>query len=714
MVSEVSSFDFTGKMVRTYKPKTDRAAIPEDAIQRALQDLLNGNCSVRKAATDHGISKSLLHLRFKKLKEKDDQNFDLPPIPQIRGSSKYSSMQVFNKQEEDMLEDYLIQASKMQYGLTYKQIRDFAYSYASKVSNKIPKTWEDNKTAGVDWMKGFMRRHPKLSLRKPENTSLARNMNFNKQNVNSFFENLKIVTEKSKFPNERIINIDESGITTVLQAPKVVAPAGVKQVGQTVSAERGELVTICAIVDALGNTIPPAYIFPRVFFKDSFLVGAPPGSIGFASKSGWMTKEIFVEVVKHVQKHTSSSKENPILVLLDNHETHVSIDLIKFCRKHGIVLLTFPPHTSHRLQPLDVGVFSSFKNNCKAEFNSWISQNPGKTISIYHVAGLSAKAYDNAFTRANILSGFKKTGIVPFDPKVFNDDDDFAPSIVTDQPLPLTQSVEQELCDKNNEQLEGAVGPSASESESVAGPSKAISMPISVTDSPARLVNVNRRILTPEEVRPFPKSGPRKESGRGRNKGKTCILTDTPEKDRIEEETNKRNAMKASKLAKICKRKLGLKQEDCKKRRKSNPTKKMRATSDTETDESLNYDNEDLSPLILSEDSASEDDGEEVKLDGSNIDVNNYVLVKLCGKKSEKYYVAEISDKQGLTEFTVNFLRKKDLFSFKFVRPDVPDTSIVDIQDLVCKLPEPKMVGGTERAICIFTFKFNFNNYNMG
>lgn len=75
----------------------------------------------------------------------------------------------------------------MQYGLTYKQVREFAYSYADKLERKLPKGWEENKSAGLDWMKGFMRRHPQLSLRKPENTSLARIINFNEQNVNAFF-----------------------------------------------------------------------------------------------------------------------------------------------------------------------------------------------------------------------------------------------------------------------------------------------------------------------------------------------------------------------------------------------------------------------------------------------------------------------------------------------------------------------------------------------
>lgn len=138
---------------------------------------------------------------------------------------------------------------------------------------------------------------------------------------------------------------------TVIQAPNVVAKKDSKQDGQVVSGERGTLVTMVCTVTAAGNTIPPAFIFPRSRMHDSRMSGAVPGSLGLANsqKSGWITDELFLKVLEYVAKHTRSSIDLPILLIMDNHESHCNLDVIQYARNNGIVILTIPPHCSHRL-----------------------------------------------------------------------------------------------------------------------------------------------------------------------------------------------------------------------------------------------------------------------------------------------------------------------------------------------------------------------------
>jgi hypothetical protein len=88
-----------------------------------------------------------------------------------------------------MLVDYVIKCSKLNYGMTYKQFRQLAYDSGRRLQCKIPRSWIDNKIAGIDWLQGFMIRHKSLMLRKPGNTSLFRATASSKTKVVKFFDN---------------------------------------------------------------------------------------------------------------------------------------------------------------------------------------------------------------------------------------------------------------------------------------------------------------------------------------------------------------------------------------------------------------------------------------------------------------------------------------------------------------------------------------------
>lgn len=82
----------------------------------------------------------------------------------------------------------------MTYGFSYSMARKFAFEYAVKNKISVPETWKIDMEAGIDWVRGFLRRHPDVSLRRPENISLARIRGFNEESVQDFFFKFKKVT----------------------------------------------------------------------------------------------------------------------------------------------------------------------------------------------------------------------------------------------------------------------------------------------------------------------------------------------------------------------------------------------------------------------------------------------------------------------------------------------------------------------------------------
>ncbi|KAL3999369.1 nuclear receptor co-repressor 2 [Sarotherodon galilaeus] len=257
----------------------------------------------------------------------------------------------------------------------------------------------------------------------------------------------------------------------------------------------------------------------------------------------------FVDFLQHFNEHTKCSKEKPCLLFLDNHESHLSIDELNYAKENGIIMLSFPPHCSHRLQPLD--------STCDA----WMRNNPGKTMSIYDIPGIVAIAYPLAATPLNIQAGFRVAGIQPYNRNVFLEAE-FAPSYVTDRPIPDPAlpgpSTNSDLPGPSTTSAlpgpsttSALPGPSTtsalpgpSTNSALLGPSTNSELPssstISITSSPLPSTAITDSGLpTPEDIRPYPKAGHRKPSSKGRNRRKSAILTDTPVKQQLEKEKNK-------------------------------------------------------------------------------------------------------------------------------------------------------------------------------
>jgi hypothetical protein len=109
------------------------------------------------------------------------------------------------------------------------------------------------------------------------------------------------------------------------------------------------------------------------------------------------------------------------MLILDGHESHHSTEFELYCQQNNIITLCMPPHSSHKLQPLDVGCFEPLKQTYGRQIEHLMR------MHITHVSKLEflcafREAFFASMTEKNIRSGFAGAGLVPYDPESITSD----------------------------------------------------------------------------------------------------------------------------------------------------------------------------------------------------------------------------------------------------------------------------------------------------
>lgn len=473
---------------------------------------------------------------------------------------------------EDELKKYCLQMDSHFYGLTAGDLSRMAYELA--IRNNLPNPFsKDTKKAGRKWIRLFFKRHPELSMRKPQNLSMARIQGFSKTNVDYFFKILAPQLEKIQFDATRVFNVDESGISVVQhKSSRIVTAKAKKEVHKLASAERGATITTIFCMSATGQYVPPLLIFPQKKWEVELLDGAPEGSIGGCSDSGWITTELFAKWFEHFIEKTAPSKERPVVLVLDGHHSHTrNIYVIERAREVGVLIVCLPPHSTAKMQPLDVAFMAPFKTYYAQAIENWLSNHPGRIVRKLQIATLLGEAYLKAATMQTAVNGFRKTGIFPLNPNCFDDSDFLAH--------------EQETRQANQREE-------------------------SPTTTPRQEVRPESAIISPTDIRSVPVIEPSTSARRG----SALLVTGSPHKEKIqqaEEKKKKMNSKATTKKKSAPKRKLSSSETSGKSSKRndsaSQPRAKTRKT-DSSSDSECKSDEDIL--YVSTDDEDSDDDVE--------------------------------------------------------------------------------------------------------
>ncbi|KAJ8938625.1 hypothetical protein NQ318_012456 [Aromia moschata] len=324
---------------------------------------------------------------------------------------------------------------------------------------------------------------------------------------------------------------------------------------------------------ALENSEPLTHPLPcsNSFFRKSFFL--PSGTLAAYYSCHYVKfnfdirltisnpenpKKMPRKYIRKTQRQSWASQENPVLLILDGHLSHTkNLDVILKARENFVTLLYLPLHTTHKLQPLDVGVMFPFNAYMDQALETWMNKHPRRTVTAFQISSIFREAYLKAAVPTNAINGFRKTGIFhfPFNPETFTDADFIAKGetneLIEEPSAPVTDNTET-LREERQE-------------NPIPGPS---SRPDTVLDSDSQEQNskivlhfiaIAIAIAIPKNslvCHPLAKITNQRSNNKHKSTG-TVILTSTPYKKQLEKEKMERaepeGRKKAKAEARLCK-----------------------------------------------------------------------------------------------------------------------------------------------------------------
>ena len=165
-----------------------------------------------------------------------------------------------------------------------------------------------------------------------------------------------------------------------------------------------------------GERLPLFILYKGKNLYQRWMEGGPAAAVYGISESGWMDganflswfTKLFLPAVPYL------TETAPVLLFLDGHHSHISLELIRRARGNNILLLCLPPNTTHLLQPLDVGVFAPMKSAWRAILKRYKLETKGQQVGKEVFPSLIAKLWDTSFIPQQCKGGFRGAGLVPF------------------------------------------------------------------------------------------------------------------------------------------------------------------------------------------------------------------------------------------------------------------------------------------------------------
>ena len=283
--------------------------------------------------------------------------------------------------EEKKLVNYVFKMQDLGHPLTLMQLRQ----KAAVATQGRSTPWSGSGVSGKGWLRCFRCRHLQVVNWHSQGLEVARARALNPTTVETLYVNLEFLYSSYKYPPTHIWNCDESGVQVGRSgSATVLAKRGSRSV-HSIEPNQREHLRVLSCINVDGGSIPNFYILKGSYFLEDYIVRCEPGAVMGMQQNAWMRRWLFESWIFHFLEYLKNgpgidhSKRH--LLILDGHNSHVTLEMVKISMQSGLDIVSLPFHTSHALQSLDVAYFKPFKIVFRRCRDLWSLENSKKEVA---------------------------------------------------------------------------------------------------------------------------------------------------------------------------------------------------------------------------------------------------------------------------------------------------------------------------------------------
>ena len=325
------------------------------------------------------------------------------------------SQQYLTREEEKAIVKFLLLMSNLGQPVRIKFIPSLAFSVARQRSTSN----QPIKPPGKNWPRAFEKRHPELKARRVRSIDWKRHGNTIHDKIREWFEMIgRVLQHDLAILPKNVYNMDETGVMlSMLGSVKVLIGKDDLR-GYRGAGVKRTMVTAIECISADGRSLRPLIIWPASTHRSNWTIYPTPGWHYAHSENGYNDSKISLEWLIRVFDPQTKEQANckPRVLICDGFGTHETLEILEFCFENNIILCRLPSHTSHKLQPCDVGVFAPLKTAYRDQVER-LNQGGVDIVGKEHFTSLYSPAREKALTKRNITAGWAASGLFPFNPE---------------------------------------------------------------------------------------------------------------------------------------------------------------------------------------------------------------------------------------------------------------------------------------------------------